>query len=163
MLAFDIAQFFPSLNYYILTTILKKASFNANIVSFFISYLSNRTTQYTWESFVFPYFNVNIGVEQGSVLLPTLLALYFAPILYILKKRQCNLFSLILTSILSFINNSLIVVQEKDFNKTNTLLLTSYNMTANILINFDLTIKYNKSEVFHFSRNFQDPNSDLNL
>ena len=36
-------------------------------------------------------------------------------------------------------------------------------MTANILINFDLAIEYNKSEVFHFSRNSQDPNPDLDL
>ena len=53
--------------------------------------------------------------------------------------------------------------QEKDFDKTNALLLTSYNMITNILTDFGLAIEHNKSEVFYFSRNSQDPNPDLDL
>jgi len=44
--AFDIAQFFPSLNHYLLTLILKKAGFTSCIVSFFANYLVGRKTNY---------------------------------------------------------------------------------------------------------------------
>ena len=46
-LAFDIIQFFPSLNHYLLTLILGKASLNSKIVSFFVDYLIRRKTNNT--------------------------------------------------------------------------------------------------------------------
>jgi len=45
-LAFDIVQFFPSLNHHLLTLILKKAGFNNPVVSFFTNYLVSRKTNY---------------------------------------------------------------------------------------------------------------------
>ena len=45
-LAFDIAQFFPSLNQYLLSLILNKAEFNHKISFFFLDYLIGRKTQY---------------------------------------------------------------------------------------------------------------------
>ena len=45
-LTFDIAQFFPSLNYCLLTLILKKTEFNNHVVSFFSNYLVGRKTNY---------------------------------------------------------------------------------------------------------------------
>ena len=45
-LAFNIAQFLPSLNYQILSLILDKASFDFRILFFFSNYLINRKTQY---------------------------------------------------------------------------------------------------------------------
>jgi len=45
-LAFDVAQFFPSLNYQLLLIILNKASFDSYISFFFSNYLINRQTQY---------------------------------------------------------------------------------------------------------------------
>ena len=46
-LAFDIAQFFPSLNHYLLTLILEKANLDSKVVSFFTDYLIGRKTNYT--------------------------------------------------------------------------------------------------------------------
>ena len=83
-LIFNISQFFPSLNYCLLTLILEKASFDPRVVKFFSNYLIGRRTQYFWNSFSSPFFNVDIGVEQGSALSPILLALYLAPFLHIL-------------------------------------------------------------------------------
>ena len=54
ILAFDIAQFFPSLNHYLLTCILQKAGLNICIVNFFTNYVQN--------NFSSPTFEVNIGV-----------------------------------------------------------------------------------------------------
>ena len=84
--AFDIAQFFPSLNHCLLTLIIKKVDFDNCIVSFFANYLIDRKTNYFWNNFMFPIFNVNIGVDQGSVLSPILFALYLSLFIYILEN-----------------------------------------------------------------------------
>jgi len=51
-LVFDITQFFPSLNYQLLSIILNKVGFDPKISQFFSSYLINRQTQYIWNYFV---------------------------------------------------------------------------------------------------------------
>jgi len=45
-LVFDISQFFPLLNLYLLSLILEKAGFNFYIVQFFSNYLGERKTYY---------------------------------------------------------------------------------------------------------------------
>ena len=62
ILIFDIAQFFPSLNYHILTIILEKAGLDPKVASFFVDYLVNRKTNYNWNELSFPIFEVNVGV-----------------------------------------------------------------------------------------------------
>ena len=46
-LAFDITQFFPSLNHHLLTLILGKVGLNSKMISFFADYLIGRKTNYT--------------------------------------------------------------------------------------------------------------------
>jgi len=90
-LAFDNAQFFPSLNYYLLTLILRKADLNSKVVFFFVDYLIGRKTNYTWNNISSSSFKVNVRVGQRSTLSSILSALYFSPFLYILEKRLKNL------------------------------------------------------------------------
>ena len=71
-LAFNIAQFFPSLNHQLLPLILDKARLDRKISTFFKNYLVERKTKYLWNNFISPFFNVNIGVSQGSALSPIL-------------------------------------------------------------------------------------------
>ena len=85
-LAFDIAQFFLSLNHCLLTLIMKKVGFDNHIISFFANYLIDRKTNYFWNNFMSPIFNVNIGVGQGLVLSPILSALYLSLFIYILEN-----------------------------------------------------------------------------
>jgi len=61
ILAFDIIQFFPSLNHYLLLSILDKTSFDPKVVIFFKSYLVGRKTKYFWNSFSSPFFDVCYG------------------------------------------------------------------------------------------------------
>ena len=61
-LVFDIAQFFPSLNYCLLSLILDKAGFGPRVVNFFSNYLVNRKTSYFWNNFALHSFNVNVRV-----------------------------------------------------------------------------------------------------
>ena len=97
-----------------------------------------------------PDFEVNIGVGQGSTLSPILSALYLSPFLYILEKRLKNL--KIPISILSFINDGLIIAQNKLIDISNTHLFCSYNVLSKLLVDFGLVIEHGKTEVFYFNR-----------
>jgi len=163
VLAFDIAQFFPSLNHQFLSLCLKKAGLNTNIVRFFNSYHSNRSTSYSWNSFTSPPFNVNVGVGQGSTLSPILSALYLAPIIKTFKKRIRNLNKEIPTDILSFVDDGLLISQEKSYSLSNSFLLCSYNIISKILIDAGLVMEHNKTELFHFTRARHPPNPFINL
>ena len=90
MLAFDIAQFFPLLNYHILTIILEKVGLDPKVALFFMDYLVKRKTNYNWNELLSPIFKVNVGMGQGSALSPILSALYLSPFLYILEKHLKN-------------------------------------------------------------------------
>jgi len=149
-LAFDIAQFFPLLNYYLLTLILGKAGFNLWVVKFFSNYLVDRRTHYFWNSFMSPYFDVSVGVGQGSVLSPILLALYLLPFLHILENQLKIL--KIPISILSFVDNRLLIAQSKSLLLSNSLLFYSYNVVSNLLLKFGLIVEHSKTEVFYFTR-----------
>ena len=65
-----------------------------------------------------------------------------------------NFFFNIPISFLYFIDNKLLISQEKSFEKTNTFLSYSYNIILSLLKHFGLIIKYRKSEVFYFSRSY---------
>ena len=55
-------------------------------------------------------------------------------------------------SILSFVDDGLLITQSKSFQISNTRLFSSYNITFNFLFKFGLVVKHLKTEVFHFSR-----------
>ena len=69
---------------------------------------------------------------------PPFLALYLAPFLHILEKwlKSFNL----QTSLLSFVDDGLLITQSKSFETSNAHLFYSYN------------VEHSKTEVFHFSR-----------
>jgi len=149
-LTFDIAQFFPSLNHCLLTLIMKKVGFNNCIVSFFANYLVDRKTNYFWNNFMSPIFNINIGVGQGSALSPILSALYLLPFIYILENHLKNL--KIPVSIISFVDDGLFISQSNFFDISNSHLLCSYNVLTILLEKFGLVVEHSKTEIFHFNR-----------
>ena len=149
-LAFDILQFFLSLNHWLLMRIIHKAGLNTWVVGFFSNYLIERKTNYLWNNFSSPIFNINIGVGQGSALFSILSALYLSLFLYILEKCLKNL--KIHVSIISFIDDGLFISQNKLFDISNSHLSYSYNVMTNLLDKFSLIVEHSKTEVFHFSR-----------
>ena len=114
-----------------------------------MSYLVKRKTSYLWNNISSPTFEVNVGVGQGFTLSSILLALYFYLFLYILDKHLKNLN--ILVSIISFVDDGLIIVQNKSIDISNSQLFCNYNVLTK-LGNFGLIIKHLKTEVFHFNR-----------
>ena len=163
-LAFDISQFFLSLNHRLLVLILEKAGLNPKVMAFFANYLVQRRTNYLWNDLSSPMFNVNVGVDQGSALSPILSTLYPSPLLYILENWLKNL--KIPISILSFVDNGLFIAQNKSFDISNSHLFCSYNVLSKLLDSFGLVIEHSKTEIFHFNRSqgvFNPPPLDLSL
>ena len=161
-LAFDISQFFPSLNHRLLILILEKAGLDLKVMSFFANYLIQRSTKYLWNDILSPSFEVNVGVGQESALSPILSSLYLSPLLCIIEKRLKNLNLPI--SILSFVDDGLFIAQNKSFSILNSHLFCSYNILSNLLNSFGLIIEHSKTEVFHFNRShgfFNPPPLDL--
>ena len=99
--------------------------------------------QYLWNSFTSFFYCVDVDVSQGS-------ALYLSSIFHIFEKRFKNLN--IPVSFLLFVDDELLISQEKSFEKFNTFLFCSYNIISSLLEQFSLTIEYRKSEIFHFSK-----------
>jgi len=83
-----------------------------------MNYFVDMKINYYWNNFMSSVFNVNIGVGQGSALLPILSALYLLPFIYILEKHLKNL--KIPISIISFVDNDLFISQSKYFNISNS-------------------------------------------
>jgi len=91
---------------------------------------------------------------------PLFCQLYISPLFFIfLKKRLKNL--KIPISVISFVDNSLFISQDKYFNVSNSNLFCSYNVMSSLLKQFELVIKYRKTEVFHFSRSHRMFNPPL--
>ena len=97
-----------------------------------------------------PDFEVNIGVGQGSALSPILLALYLTPFLHTLEKCLKNL--KIPISMLSFVDDGLIIAQISSILISNSQLFCSYNVLSKLLTDFSLVIEHGKTEIFHFNR-----------
>jgi len=161
-LAFDIAQFFLLLNHCLLSLIMRKVGFNNHIVFFFANYLIDRKTNYFWNNFMSPVFNVNVGVGQGSVLSPILSVLYLLSFIYILENCLKNL--KISISIISFVDDSFFISQSNSFDISNSHLFCSYNVLTNLLEKFGLIVEHSKTEIFYFDRShgaFNPPPLDL--
>lgn len=99
-----------------------------------------------------PPFQTDVGVGQGSSLSPILSAIYFAPVIRIWEKRINSLSIPIPASALSFVDDGLLISQEKNSEKTNATLYAGFNILSPILRDFGLVVEHAKSEVFHFTR-----------
>ena len=109
-----------------------------------------RKTRYFWNNFSSPFFDINIRIRQGSTLYLILSALYLSLIFYIFEKRVKIL--KITVSVLSFVNNGLLISQNKSLLISTTNLFCSYYIMLCLLKQFGLAIEHKKTEIFHFSR-----------
>jgi len=100
-------------------------------------------------------------VGQGSALSPILSVFYIVPLIYIfeLRAQALNLS----TSILSFIDDSFLISQGKTYNTTLPELYSSYRVVIDLMVCFGLVMEYDKSEIFHFSKIYNNLNLELDL
>jgi len=161
---FDIAQFFLFLNHQLLPCIFNKTGFNPKVSRFFQNYLVRQKTQYVLIFFSSSFFNIDIGVGQGLALSPILSTLYISLVFHILENCLNSL--TIPISYLSFVNNGLLVAQNKFLTVSNFFLFCSYQIISFLLDKFGLKLEHRKTEVFHFLRStglFNHPFFDLFL
>ena len=115
-----------------------------------------------WNKISSSTFEVNMRVSQGSALSSILLVLYLLPFLYILENHLKNLN--IPVSLISFVDDGLIISQNKLIDISNSQLFYSYNVLTRLLVKFRLIIEHMKTKTFHFNRSHGMFNpSSLNL
>ncbi|PPQ90824.1 hypothetical protein CVT25_012158 [Psilocybe cyanescens] len=159
VIAFDIAQFFPSLNHKVLMAILRKLGFSDNVVKFFSHYLVSRSMQYTSGDFISDLRQADVGVGQGSALSLVLSALYLTLIMRLFEldplTRGCFL--------LSYVDNGTLVVQSKSLLDNCEALKWAYRVIFELFKKFGLTLEHDKSEVFHFDWSHSKDNPPVDL
>ncbi|CAA7270660.1 unnamed protein product [Cyclocybe aegerita] len=158
-LAFDIAQFFPSINHGMFMAVLRKQGFSPVLVEFFASYLVGCSTVYCWNTFQSDSRSADVGVRQGSALSPVISGLFIAPVmkLFYIKAEPLN------TTLLSFVDDGTILAQSKQLNDNNVGLRKAYKIIYLLFVAFALVLEHDKTELFHFScrRDTYNPSLDL--
>jgi retron-type reverse transcriptase len=122
MVAFDLAQFFPSINHDVLLSILEKQGFVPEVVAFFKSYLVDQYTHYTWNNDLSLEFPSSVGVGQGSALSPILSALCLTPLLKEFERRVH------MAVLISYVDNGTIIVQSDTWDKNLLKLKLAYKL-----------------------------------
>ena len=112
---------------------------------FFKNYLVERKTKYFQNSFISSSSNINVNIGHESVLSPIFSALYLSSIFLLLENYLKILkFSI---SIISFVNDGLFIFQSK--------FIVCYNIILFLLSKYSLVVKYEKTDVFYFSRSYR--------
>ncbi|CAA7262567.1 unnamed protein product [Cyclocybe aegerita] len=159
MLAFDIAQFFPSINHEMFMAVLCKQGFSPILVDFFASYLVGHSTVYCWNTFQSDLQSTDVGVGHGSALLPVISGLFIAPVmkLFYIKAALLNM------TLLSFVDNGTILAQSKQLDDNNVGLRKAYKIIYLLFVAFALVLEHDKTKLFHFSccRDAYNPSLDL--
>ncbi|PPQ95966.1 hypothetical protein CVT25_000409 [Psilocybe cyanescens] len=140
IIAFDVAQFFLSLNHEVPMAILRKLGFSDNVVRFFSHYL-----MLEW--------------GQGSALFPVLSALYLTLIMRLFKldPLTCGCF------LLSYVDDGTFMVKSKSLLDNCEALKRAYGVIFELFKKFGLALEHDKSEVFHldWSHSKDNPSVDL--
>jgi hypothetical protein len=126
VVAFDIAQFFPSLNHEMLMAVLAWQGFLEHVWKFFASYLVRRGTRYLWNLFSSDRRSVDVGVGQGSALSPVLLALYLAPVIKLFESQAAHLEC----DVLSYVDDGTLITQAKDWGSNLDHLQEAYGLSS---------------------------------
>ncbi|KAJ3502826.1 hypothetical protein NMY22_g18454 [Coprinellus aureogranulatus] len=148
VVAFDIAQFFPSINHQFLLAVLRKQGFHHKVATFFASYLVQRFTRYAWNNFVSDPMQADVGVGQGSALSPVLSALVVAPIMKLYWIKEVGLG----TTLITFVNNGTIATQTDSIELNCCTLYYVYTFIHVLFTAASLVLEHDKSEAFHFTR-----------
>jgi hypothetical protein len=118
VIAFDIAQFFPSLNHDILLSIFDHFGFDDCVVNFFSDYLVNRKTQYVVNGEKLKLYDCTVGVGQSSALSP--IALYITSIFHMMDVWNNPLDGIppSISSFLSFVDDGLLIATDSSYERT---------------------------------------------
>jgi len=136
VVAFDIAQFFPSLNHDILMVVIQKAGFPLVLGNFFHSYLTGQKTMYKWDNSVSGLFATDIGVGQDSGLSPVLSGLYIGLVLKLLSLEPISKE----VQLLSYVNDRTILTQSTHLVQNLPKLTAAYGIIYRLLTALGLSM-----------------------
>jgi len=159
VVAFDIAQFFLSLNHDILMVVIQKVGFPPVLGEFFHSYLTGRKTMYKWDDSVSRLFAADIGVGQGSGLSPVLSGLYIGPVMQLFSFEPISKE----VQLLSYVDDGTVLTQSTHLVQNLPKLKKAYGVIYRLLTALGLVLEHDKSEVFHFSRSWGESHPPIGL
>jgi ribonuclease HI len=164
-IAFDVSQFFPSVNHDMMLRILEKQGFHPKIVNFFKCYLVGRTTHFKWGEAVSPLQEVNVGVGQGSALSPVLTNLYIAPILFKCDPIDGSAPLADKSSLFFYVDDGLLVATSPSCTENVPILREKYQVICRELERIGLRLEHDKTELMHFHQKTTTvmPGIDLGL
>ncbi|RXW14227.1 hypothetical protein EST38_g11621 [Candolleomyces aberdarensis] len=148
IVAFDVAQFFPSINHQFLLAVLKKQGFHSKVTKFFRSYLVDSFTSYAWNRDTSNLRHADVGVGQGSALSPVLSVLVIAPVMKFFRIRSVGL----ACTLISYVDNGDIIVQSPEIATNCVMLRHAYGIVFDLFTRSSLALEHDKTELFHFTR-----------
>jgi hypothetical protein len=159
VVAFNITQFFLSLNHEVLFDVFSRMGFLAVLGPFLRSYLVGQRTMYKWDSFTSDPFAADVGVGQGSAMSPVLSALYLTLIMRCFRASDIGH----KVDLMSYVDDGTIITQSRRVENNLPLLTEAYGWLFRAFESLGLVLEHDKSEVFHFShaRSFVGPAIDL--
>src|SRR5262249_25789468 len=128
ILAFDLVQFFPSINHQAMLAILERQDFVSCLVKLFKSYLVGRFMRYSWDGDLSPPMGVDVGVGQGSALSPVLSTLTIAPVMELFKRTVPRE----VATLISYIDDGTVITQAKNVDDNLVTLHVAYAVILTI-------------------------------
>ena len=148
-LAFDVAQFFPSMNHDLLCRILERYGFAPALVTFFRDYLADRSSCFRWGNATSPWFDLPaVGAGQGSALSPILTNIYLSPALHVLCPVSAPPGQ---AYIKFYVDDGLWTATTPSIQTNCDILAAKHHETKTILARLGLVIEHEKSELMHFA------------
>ncbi|CDO70323.1 hypothetical protein BN946_scf184843.g12 [Trametes cinnabarina] len=147
-LAFDVAQFFPSMNHDLLCRILERYGFAPRLINFFRSYLGGRVSCFRWGRASSPWFDLPaVGAGQGSALSPVLTNIYLSPALHILFPLGSRPS---MSALQFYVDDGVWIVTTPSVDENCRVLIALYRHTVDTLARLGLVIEVEKNELIHF-------------
>ena len=149
-LAFDVAQFFPSMQHDLLVQILARYGFDPAYQRFFRSYLADRSTRFVWGSRTseHTYAAPGVGAGQGSALSPVLTNIYISPALHVVCPIASD--SPPRAPLTFYVDDGLIVGTAATTLDVHNRLRDTYHLCSTQLTRLGLVIEDVKTEYSHF-------------
>ncbi|RXW14702.1 hypothetical protein EST38_g11150 [Candolleomyces aberdarensis] len=144
IVAFDVAQFFPSINHQFLLAVLKKQGFHSKVTKFFGSYLVDRFTSYAWNCNTSDPRRADVGL---------------VPVVKICRIRSVGLACILI----SYVDDGDIIVQSPEVATNCVMLCHAYGIVFDLFTGSGLALEHNKTKLFHFTRARTGFDRSLNL
>jgi Reverse transcriptase (RNA-dependent DNA polymerase) len=159
VVAFDIAQFFLSINHDVLLQVIDRSGFPPCMGRFFHSYLVGRCTTYKWNAFMSDPYLVDVGVGQGSALSPVLSSLCLVPILKLFSASDigCQV------NVMSYMDDGTLITRSPRLEDNLKLLKEAYGWIYHAFTSLSLVLEHTKSKAFHFTRARGNPDLPIDL